>query len=114
MCLAMPGTRESTSFGHPAFCVGNKPYVVLEQYRGRLCIVFKAEPLHQQALIESGPRFLAAPYIGKDGWVSLVAEDGLDWEEARLLVAGSHRLIRAISASSVPRTSRRPSRSTGR
>jgi predicted DNA-binding protein (MmcQ/YjbR family) len=114
MCLALPGTQEATSFGHPAFCVGKKPYVVLEEYRGRLCIVFKAEPLHQQELVESGPRFLVAPYIGKDGWVSLVAEGRLDWGEVRSLVAGSHRLIRAAPEASAPRRSRRPNRSPGR
>jgi predicted DNA-binding protein (MmcQ/YjbR family) len=114
MSLALPKTKESTSFGHPAFCVGKKPYVVLEPYRGRLRIVFKAEPPHQHALIESDPRFIAAPYIGKDGWVSLEAEGKLDWEQVRFLVAESHRLISAVPRTSAKRRSRSPNRSSDR
>jgi predicted DNA-binding protein (MmcQ/YjbR family) len=93
LCVALPGTVETTSFGHPTFCVGDRIFLVLEPYRGRLCIVFKAEPLQQQALVEADRRYSVAPYIGRHGWVSLVADGELDWHEVRRLVVGSHRLV---------------------
>jgi predicted DNA-binding protein (MmcQ/YjbR family) len=110
ICMALPATLETTSFGHPAFLVGEKVFVVLEKYKGRLCIVFKTEPLHQQELVESGPRFLVAPYIGKDGWVSMVAEGNLDWREVRRHVAGSHRLVADVRGTGIPPTARRPNK----
>jgi predicted DNA-binding protein (MmcQ/YjbR family) len=108
--MALPATLETTSFGHPAFRVGERVFVVLEKHKGRLCIVFKAEPLHQQELVESGPRFLVAPYIGKDGWVSMAAEGKLDWREVHLHVTGSHRLVAGIKGTKLSRTARGPKR----
>ncbi len=70
-----------------------RTFAVLERYRGRLCIVFKAEPLEQQALVERGGRYLVAPYVGKHGWVSMVAEGRMDWRAVRRHVAGSWRLV---------------------
>jgi predicted DNA-binding protein (MmcQ/YjbR family) len=112
--MALPEAVETTSFGHPAFRVSGRVFAVLEKNKGRLCIVFKAELLHQQALVESDPRFMVAPYIGKDGWVSMVAEGKLDWHEVRLLVSGSHRLVANVHGTPVPRTARGPRRPAGR
>jgi predicted DNA-binding protein (MmcQ/YjbR family) len=106
ICMAQPATLETTSFGHPAFCIGEKVFVVLQKYKGHFCIVFKAEPLHQQELVESGTRFLVAPYIGKDGWVSMVAEGKLDWDEVRSLVSASHRLVGAHGGKAARRSPR--------
>jgi len=106
--MGLPATVETTSFGHPAFLVGGRLFVVLEKYKGRLCIVFKAEPLQQQALVESEPKFMVAPYVGKDGWVSMVAEEKLDWREVRRHVAGSHRLVADVKGMGLSRSSRRP------
>jgi predicted DNA-binding protein (MmcQ/YjbR family) len=92
ICLALPEARETITFGHPTFQAGKKTFAVLEEYRGELCIVFKTELPVQQALIKS-PRFFAAPYIGKHGWVSLRAGGALDWKEIRDLVLGSYRLV---------------------
>jgi len=112
ICMALPEAVETTSFGHPAFRVGERLFLVLEKHKGRLCIVFKAEPLHQQTLVESGPEFMVAPYIGKDGWVSMVTEGKVDWREVRLLVAGSHRLVVGVQGAGLSRTARRPKRPT--
>jgi predicted DNA-binding protein (MmcQ/YjbR family) len=93
VCLALPDASETTTFGHPTFQVARRTFAVLERYRGRLCIVFKAEVPHQQALVEDGARFWIAPYIGKHGWVSMLADVKLDWREVRTLVTESHRLV---------------------
>jgi predicted DNA-binding protein (MmcQ/YjbR family) len=92
ICLALPAARETVTFGHPTFQAGKKTFAVLEEYRGELCIVFKAELPVQQALIQS-PRFFSAPYVGKKGWVSLRATGALDWKEIGDLVLASYRLL---------------------
>ena len=94
LCLKLPDARETVTFGHPTFQAGKKTFCVLEEYKGELCIVFKAELPDQQALIQS-PRFFTAPYIGKHGWVSLRTNGKLDWGEIRDLVTESHRLVAA-------------------
>src|SRR5512133_1871040 len=93
ICLALPEASETTTFGHPTFQVAGHPFAVLERHRDRLCIVLKAEMLHQQALVEDDARFWVAPYIGRQGWVSMLADVKLDWREVARLVAGSHRLV---------------------
>jgi predicted DNA-binding protein (MmcQ/YjbR family) len=94
ICLELPGASETTTFGHPAFQVAGRPFAVLERYRERLCIVFKAEMLHQQALVEDDTRFWVAPYVGRQGWVSMLADVKLDWREVRKLIVESQRLVR--------------------
>jgi hypothetical protein len=34
ICLALPKTSETTTFGHPTFQVGTKTFTVLETYKG--------------------------------------------------------------------------------
>jgi predicted DNA-binding protein (MmcQ/YjbR family) len=99
LCLKLPDARETVTFGHPTFQAGKKTFCVLEEYKGELCIVFKAELPDQQALIQS-PRFFTAPYIGKHGWVSLRTNGKLDWGEIRDLVTESHRLVASAELAS--------------
>jgi predicted DNA-binding protein (MmcQ/YjbR family) len=108
LCLALPETSETVSFGHPTFQVAKKTFCVLEPYKGELCIVFKAELPTQQALIQS-PRFFTAPYIGKHGWVSLRCSSKLDWGEIEDLVGESHRLVAAKTRAHADRASKKNS-----
>jgi len=106
ICLALPDTSETVSFGHPTFQVAKKTFCVLEPYKGELCLVFKAELPTQQALIQS-PRFFAAPYIGKHGWVSLRCASKLDWGEIEDLVGESHRLVAQPPRAKTDRSSKK-------
>src|SRR6266702_5244019 len=90
LCSSLSDVSETVTYGHPTFRVEKQAFAILEKYRGRLCIVFKAEMLHQQALVEDASRFLVAPYIGRQGWVSMLADGKLDWRKVRRLVTGSH------------------------
>lgn len=92
ICLSLPKAVEIVSFGHPGWQVRKKSFAFHEEYKGELCIVFKAEVPVQQALVKSA-RFFVAPYIGKHGWVSLRCSCGLDWEEIEDLVRESYRLV---------------------
>ncbi len=92
ICLALPQARETVTFGHPTFQAGKRTFAVLEEYKGELCFVFKAELPTQQALIQS-PRFFTAPYIGKHGWTSLRVGGRIDWGELSDLAQASYRLV---------------------
>jgi predicted DNA-binding protein (MmcQ/YjbR family) len=93
ICMALEGTEEKLSHGHPTFATVKGIYAVLEEYRGELSICVKVGLDVQGAFLDD-PRFYLTPYIGKHGWVSLkVHAAPLDWEEIAGLLAGSHGLM---------------------
>ena len=93
ICSALPEVQEVKTWGHPTFKAGTKTFAVLERYNGHLCICFKATLPLQQLLIED-PRFFKTPYIGKQGWVSLIADKPPNWREVRQLIKESYALVR--------------------
>ncbi|HKE00655.1 MAG TPA: MmcQ/YjbR family DNA-binding protein [Planctomycetota bacterium] len=70
LALALPETRETTTFGHPTFQVGTKTFAVLDEYRGLRCIAFKAERAAQRKLLRDA-RYFRAPFGGSQGWTCL-------------------------------------------
>ena len=94
LCLALPKTHETVTFGHPTFQVGTKTFAVLETYKGQLSICVKVGKSMQQVFL-TDPRFYRTPYVGQHGWVSLRANGKLDWDEIGELVRGSHELVGA-------------------
>jgi predicted DNA-binding protein (MmcQ/YjbR family) len=93
ICLALPGTEEKLSHGHPTFATAKGTYAVLEEYKGDLSLCVKVGKQMQGAFLED-PRFYMTPYIGKHGWVSLkIHAAPLDWKEIAGLLKGSHQLI---------------------
>jgi predicted DNA-binding protein (MmcQ/YjbR family) len=94
LCLALPKTSETITFGHPTFQVGTKTFAVLETYKGELSICVKVGKKMQPVFLED-PRFYRTPYVGQHGWVSLRANTKLNWKEIAQLVRGSHELVSA-------------------
>lgn len=95
ICLQLPGTSETVTFGHPTFQVDGKTFVVLEEYKGVLGIALKVGKLMQGVFLKD-PRFFLTPYAGKHGWVTLRAHAApLNWQEVRGLIEGSHQLVSA-------------------
>src|SRR5262252_6574156 len=92
ICLALPKTSETTSFGHPTFQVGTKTFTVLETYKGELSICVKVGKSMQPVFLEDS-RFYRTPYVGQHGWVSLRARTKLNWKEIEDLVRGSYELV---------------------
>jgi predicted DNA-binding protein (MmcQ/YjbR family) len=92
ICLALPEVQEVKTWGHPTFKAGTKTFAVLERYNGHLCVCFKATLPLQLLLIED-PRFFKTPYIGKQGWVSLIADKPPNWREVRQLIKESYDLV---------------------
>jgi predicted DNA-binding protein (MmcQ/YjbR family) len=92
ICLALPETRETLTWGQPHFRVGEKIFAGCGEEKGRVVIGFKLDMDHADAVIQD-PRFWRAPYVGHKGWVSMDANAVDDWDEVRPLVLESYRLI---------------------
>jgi len=93
ICLALPKTSETTTFGHPTFQVGTKTFTVLETYKGELSICVKVGKSMQPVFLEDS-RFYRTPYVGQHGWVSLRARTKLNWKEIGELIRGSYELVK--------------------
>lgn len=105
ICLQLPATSETITFGHPTFQIAGKTFAVLEEYKGELGIALKVGKLMQGVFLKDS-RFFLTPYSGKHGWVTLRAHAApLDWEEIRELIEASCQLV------SAKKTSRRGKRS---
>jgi len=92
ICLALPDTKETLTWGQPHFRVGEKIFAGCGEEKGRVVIGFKLDMDHADAIIQD-PRFWRAPYVGHKGWVSMDANAVDDWDEVRPLVLESYRLI---------------------
>jgi predicted DNA-binding protein (MmcQ/YjbR family) len=92
ICLTLPDTKETPTWGQPHFRVGEKIFAGLGEEKGTLTIGFKLEKDLAEAIIRR-PGFSRAPYVGQHGWVSLDVGTVRDWNEVRDLVHQSYRLI---------------------
>jgi predicted DNA-binding protein (MmcQ/YjbR family) len=93
VCLALPDTQETLTWGEPHFRVANKIFAGCHEEEGRVVLGFKLEMPHAHALVEFDRRFRRAPYVGHKGWVSMDVSDVKNWNEVRDLVLESYRLI---------------------
>lgn len=91
VCLALPETCETTSFGNPTFKAGTRPFVVLDRYKGVDCIFFYAEPGLRDVLLTS-PHFFPAPYDPRAKGLCRTLEK-INWRELKALVLGSYRAV---------------------
>ncbi len=92
ICLALPDTKETLTWGTPHFRVGEKIFSGCGEEDGRAVISFKLEMGHAKAIVHD-PRFRPAPYVGHKGWVSMDVSPTADWDLVRELVQESYRLI---------------------
>ncbi len=92
ICLALPDTKETLTWGQPHFRVGDKIFTGYSVEQGRPTIAFKLEMDHADLRVQD-PRFWRAPYVGHKGWVSLDARAILDRDELASLLHESYRLV---------------------
>jgi predicted DNA-binding protein (MmcQ/YjbR family) len=91
LCLALPETTETNSWGHPNFRAGRRTFVAFERVGGRASIAFRLAPADVERLL--GRRgFFATPY-GRGQWVSLWADGPIDWDAVSTLIDRSYRVI---------------------
>jgi predicted DNA-binding protein (MmcQ/YjbR family) len=106
ICLALPDTKETFTWGNPHFRVGEKifcGYTDHDDSKGDTdgpVIGCKLEKQHARDIL-ADPRFRPAPYVGRHGWVSMDASGITDWAEVRALVHESYRLIAPKPAKAV-------------
>jgi predicted DNA-binding protein (MmcQ/YjbR family) len=92
ICLALPGTTETMTWGHPNFRAGKKIFAAFEVWKGEECICFKTEPPMQDLLLGE-PQFFRAPYVGNRGWVSMKTKGRIEWKRLKSLIEESYRLV---------------------
>jgi predicted DNA-binding protein (MmcQ/YjbR family) len=92
ICLALPDTKETLTWGQPHFRVGEKIFGGYGDEDGRPVIGFKLTMEHAAQAVDTG-RFFPAKYVGHKGWVSAEAEFVRDWDEIARMVLESYTLI---------------------
>jgi predicted DNA-binding protein (MmcQ/YjbR family) len=92
ICLALPDTRETLTWGEPHFRVGEKIFFGYGREKGTPTIGFKLERDHAEMIV-TDERFWPAPYVGRHGWVSMDASRIDDWKRVRGLIHESYGLI---------------------
>jgi predicted DNA-binding protein (MmcQ/YjbR family) len=89
ICLALPDTKETPTWGKPHFRVGEKIFAGCEDG----VVGMKLDKGHATALIAADPRCTRAPYVGHAGWISMDLGGAVNWDEVRELILESYRLI---------------------
>jgi predicted DNA-binding protein (MmcQ/YjbR family) len=91
LCLSLPETSETSSWGHPNFKAGTKTFVAFERIKDRPSIAFRLDSDHVDRLLRR-KQFFETPY-GRGRWVSLWTDGPLDWRAIESLVDRSYRVV---------------------
>lgn len=94
ICLTLPDTKETPTWGKPHFRVGEKIFAGLHDEGPKPILGFKLSKARQAQMLRD-KRFSVAPYVGHAGWVSMNLVAVRNWEEVRALVLESYRAIAA-------------------
>ena len=92
ICLALPDTKETLTWGSPYFRVGDKIFAGYGETDGRPSVGFKLEKPHAEAIV-ADPRFTPSKYVGRHGWVTMDLADVDDWGHVEDLILESFHLI---------------------
>jgi predicted DNA-binding protein (MmcQ/YjbR family) len=91
LCLSLPETTETDSFGHPNFKAGNKTFAVYEWHKGRPLIAFRLDEPDRDAMLMD-PAFFDPPY-SQGKWVALWVDVEIDPALLTDLVMRSYRTV---------------------
>lgn len=92
MCLALPETSETESWGHPNFRAGKRTFAAFEWVKTRPSLALNVGADEADQLLLQGKPFFATPY-GQGRWVSVWADVPVDWLMVEELVERSYRRI---------------------
>jgi predicted DNA-binding protein (MmcQ/YjbR family) len=93
ICLALPQTKETLTWGKPHFRVGEKIFCGCGENAGRPFLGLKMEP-NESVMMMKIPGIEKAPYSRPgDGWVAVDPNIFDDWDGIERLLIGSFRLI---------------------
>ena len=91
MCLSLPETKESSSWGHPSFRAGKRVFCAFEVFAGRPSIAFRVTAADAKGLAEK-KHFFTTPY-GRGVWVSRWVDVPVDPKLIETLIDRSYRLV---------------------
>jgi predicted DNA-binding protein (MmcQ/YjbR family) len=91
ICLSLPESSETASWGHPNFKAGKKTFAAFERVKGRASIAFRLDPDEVNRLL-GRKEFFVTPY-GRGQWVSLWADGRIVWRTVEDLVERSYRVV---------------------
>lgn len=91
LCLSLPETTETSSWGHPNFRAGKRTFAAFERVHGRPSIAFRLDPVDVNRLLHR-QQFFTTPY-GRGQWVSVWADAPLDWPFVADLLRRSYRVV---------------------
>ncbi len=95
ICLALPNTKVTMTWGKPHYRVGEKIFAGYGEENGAPTLGFKLDKKQAAALVKK-PGFAPAPYVGRHGWVSMDlsrVKSAAAWAKVKGYVAESHALI---------------------
>ncbi|MDF2648542.1 MAG: phosphoribosylglycinamide formyltransferase [Paenibacillus sp.] len=87
-CMELPEVEEKVDgFGHIAFRVKDKPFVIMGETDGQPSTSIKTNMTTQEFLLhQEGTPFHKTPYIGQHGWVSILDTEKVPWKEIEDLI----------------------------
>jgi predicted DNA-binding protein (MmcQ/YjbR family) len=94
LCLSLPETNETGSFGHPNFRAGKRTFAAFEWIDGRASLAFRLGA-DEVAVALQHPGFFATPY-GRGVWVSVWADAKTNWGLLTDLAERSYRSVALV------------------
>ena len=91
VCLALPGSVETLTYGHPTFKANGKAYAVLDNYKGVRCVWFRCAKSNRAILLKDA-RFFPSPYDKAQQALCRAAQD-IDWRQLRDLIRASFESV---------------------
>ena len=90
LCMSLPGTTETSSWGHPNFRVAKRAYATLELHDKRPSVAVRLGDEQVRQLCAEGAGF-STPY-GRGVWVSLYVDRRPRWRLIEGLIRQAHAL----------------------
>ena len=96
-CLALPGVEQRTSHGAPAFFAGRQSlHLWPDGHHDRPGPhLWCAAPAGAQeaAIAEDPMRFFRPPYVGNRGWLGVVLDGDIDWDDVGACIVDAWRCV---------------------
>jgi hypothetical protein len=94
ICLALPQAEERETWGIATWRIRDRIFCMWSTTdTPEAALWCKAPPGIQGMLVEAAPkRFFVPPYVGHKGWIGVVLDAGVDWDEVAALVRRSWRM----------------------
>jgi predicted DNA-binding protein (MmcQ/YjbR family) len=89
LCLSLPESSETTSWGHPNFRAGKRTFATFEWVKGRPSIAFRLNSTDIDLLLRK-KGFFVTPY-GRGQWVSAWVDGRVNWGLVNRLVQRGYR-----------------------